>query len=214
MDSACAVKIMPPGWVIMPDPDADILKILAAGNPRRQHQALTLLMERHLQAIKSLAWYMVRDEMMAEDIAQEVFIRAWKQAPTWKTGGESGGAKFSTWLYRVAKNLCYDHLRKRTEIYSDALPEPVDETPNAQEGLLAREAQTAQKARIEVALLKLPARQLMAITLCHYQNKSQNEAADILEINVRAYESLLARGRQNLRLQLKAHKKDIIGDLS
>ncbi|PHR92384.1 MAG: RNA polymerase sigma-70 factor [Robiginitomaculum sp.] len=206
----CFGNALHSGSNVVLDPDADILKRLAAGDARRQHQALSTLMERHLQAIKSLAWYMVRDEMIAEDITQEVFIRAWKQAPKW----ESGGAKFSTWLYRVAKNLCYDHLRKRTEIYSDALPEPVDETPNAQEGLLAREAHAAQKTRIEAALLKLPARQLMAITLCHYQNKSQNEAAAILEVNVRAYESLLARGRQNLRLQLKAHKKDIIGDLS
>lgn len=183
----------------MLDPDADILDRLARGDTR----ALADLMARHLSAIKSLTWYMVGDEMMAEDIAQETFIRAWKHAPNW----QSGQAKFSTWLHRVAKNLCFDHLRKRKDIYSDKVPERADETPSAQEQMITSETRAHQKQEIDAALAKLPERQHMAVILCHYQNKSQTEAADILEINVRAYESLLARGRRNLRLHLKQHRQ-------
>lgn len=186
----------------MTDPDHDILQALAAGD----HSALGLLMERHLHALKCLAWHMLGDEMMAEDITQDVFIKAWKQAPTW----QSGNAKFSTWLHRVTKNLCYDRLRKKREVHLEVVPEIVDTASLADAAMITQDTDTSQKTLIERALRKLPERQHMAIVLCHYQNKSQKEAASIMEINPRAYESLLARARQNLRQQLKPHKKSII----
>lgn len=186
------------------DPDADILLRLARGHP----DALSQLMDRHLAAIKSSALYMLGDEMMAEDIAQEVFLRAWKQAPKW----QSGQAKFSTWLYRVTKNLCYDCLRKKTEIHTDTVPEMVDERPEALQTLTACEQHNTQKTKIEQALDTLPERQRMAITLCHYRDMSQLEAADIMEIGVRAYESLLARARKNLREQLSQHKTELLDE--
>jgi len=184
------------------DPDADILLELARGNAA----ALAQLMDRHLAAIKSAAWHMLGDEMMAEDIAQEVFLRAWKQAPNW----QPGQAKFSTWLHRVAKNLCYDRLRKKKEIYPDTVPDMVDDSPQAAQTLEMRQNHNVQKSRIETALAELPERQRMAITLCHYRELSQIEAADIMEIGVRAYESLLARARKNLREQLQNHKSELL----
>ncbi|PHS35098.1 MAG: RNA polymerase sigma-70 factor [Robiginitomaculum sp.] len=184
------------------DPDADILLKLARG----QSSALGELMDRHLAAIKSCAWHMVGDEMIAEDIAQEVFIKAWKQAPNWQVGK----AKFSTWLYRVTKNLCYDRLRKKTEIYPEILPDMVDDGPLANKMIELKQTSTAQKSRVEQAMTQLPERQRMAITLCHYRELPQIEAAEIMEIGVRAYESLLARGRKNLRAQLQRHKQELL----
>ncbi len=184
------------------DPDADILLKLARG----QSSALDELMNRHLAAIKSCAWHMVGDEMMAEDIAQDVFIKAWKQAPSW----QEGRAKFSTWLYRVTKNMCYDRLRKKTEIYPEILPDMVDERLLANQVIEQDQTRKAQKTRVERAMAHLPKRQRLAITLCHYRELSQIEAADIMEIGVRAYESLLARGRKNLRKQLLRHKPEIL----
>ncbi len=184
------------------DPDADVLIALASGDPG----ALETLMQRHLGAIKSLAWHMMGDEMIAEDIAQDVFIKAWQHGPKW----QAGNAKFSTWLYRVAKNLCYDRLRKKTEIYSDNLPDIADKTPNARRTIIEQEAQHIQNRYIQKAFAALPARQMMAITLCHYQNKSQKEAAEIMVISPRAYESLLARARRNLRKQLAELKKELL----
>ncbi|MBL4853918.1 MAG: RNA polymerase sigma factor [Robiginitomaculum sp.] len=184
------------------DPDADILQGLASG----QSSALGTLMDRHLAAIKSCAWHMVGDEMIAEDIAQEVFIKAWKQAPNW----QPGRAKFSTWLYRVTKNLCYDRLRKKTEIYPEIIPDMIDERPLANQVVELRQTSTAQKTKIDRAMAQLPDRQRMAITLCHYRELSQIEAAEIMEIRVRAYESLLARGRKSLREQLKRHKRELL----
>jgi len=184
------------------DPDADIVLRLANG----QASALGELMDRHLAAIKSSARYMLGDEMMAEDIAQDVFLRAWKQAPNW----QPGRAKFSTWMHRVAKNLCYDRLRKKTETYPETVPEMVDAEPIASQMIENTQEHRAQKSKIEHAMAQLPDRQRMAITLCHYRELSQIEAADIMEIGVRAYESLLARGRKNLRGQLERHKKELL----
>jgi len=193
---------LPSKGIVRPDPDADILLALARG----QSRALGILMDRHLLSIKSVAWHMLGDEMMAEDIAQEVFLRAWKQAPNW----QSGQAKFSTWLYRVAKNLCYDRLRKKQEVYPEVLPDMLDEAPEAAQSLEASQNHNTQKTKIEHAMKNLPKRQRMAIVLCHYRELSQIEAADIMEISVRAYESLLARGRKNLKQQLLPHKSELL----
>ena len=187
------------------DPDADVLKALAQGDA----QALNVLMQRHLGAIKSVAWHMLGDEMRAEDIAQEVFLRAWKQAPNW----QSGQAKFSTWMHRVAKNLCYDVLRKKTETLSDTIPEMADVAPVAPQVILAQEAEENRHGKLAAALEKLPERQRMAITLCHYQDMSQVEAAAIMDVGVRAYESLLARARRNLRGFLATHKEELLNDM-
>ena len=191
------------------DPDADILLALGQGSQTEKSQALATLMDRHLKSIKSLAWHMMGDEMIAEDIAQETFLKAWKQAEKW----EPGRAKFSTWLHRVTKNACFDQLRKKREIYSDNVPELQDETPNAAQNMMTQETDITQKHHIDQALRKLPERQLAAITLCHYENKSQSEAAEILEIGVRAYVSLLARARRNLRDELSAFKTELIGQM-
>jgi len=147
--------------------------------------------------------------MIAEDIAQETFLKAWNQAERW----EPGRAKFSTWLHRVAKNACLDRLRKKTEVYSDTIPEMMDDAPNAAQIMMTIETEQTQKDHVNMALQKLPERQLAAITLCHYENKSQSEAAEILEIGVRAYESLLARARRNLRDELSAYKPELIGQM-
>ena len=189
----------------MLDPDADIITALAKG----ESHALDMLMARHLHAIKSLAWHMLGDEMIAEDIAQEVFIKAWKHAPRW----QSGTAKFSTWLHRVAKNLCYDSLRKRQDILVEKLPDTVDASPNAIDNIVHREISTAQNTYIHTAIATLPKRQRMAITLCHFRDMSQKQAATIMEISVHSYESLLARGRENLRKSLKPYKTKILNDM-
>ena len=191
------------------DPDADILVALAQGSQSEKSQALATLMDRHLGSIKSLAWHMMGDEMTAEDIAQETFLKAWNQADRW----EPGRAKFSTWLHRVTKNACLDRLRKKKEIYSDTVPEMQDGAPNAAQVMMTNETEQTQKEHVNMALQRLPDRQLAAITLCHFENKSQSEAAAILEIGVRAYESLLARARRNLRDELSAYKTELIGQM-
>ncbi len=86
-------------------------------------------------------------------MAQETFLRAWKQARSWKPGG----AKFDTWLHRVALNLCYDRLRKRRETPTDQPPEQVDTGPAPDAGLLGATSRGGS-SRPWAALAAAPAR--------------------------------------------------------
>jgi RNA polymerase sigma-70 factor (ECF subfamily) len=137
---------------------------------------------------------MLGDRMEAEDVAQEVFVRIWKQATRWR----EGEAKFDTWIHRVALNLCYDRLRGRREDPRDDMPDEVDPVAPPDARLEAR----ARDERVREALAALPARQREALVLSYYQEMSNTDAAALMGVTVDALESLLARARRNLRAQL------------
>lgn len=172
------------------DPDEALLARVAEGDPA----AVRALVGRKLPRLMSLAQRMLGDAAEAEDVAQEAFVRVWKQAPKW----QSGRARFDTWLHRVALNLCYDRLRRRREIPTDTPPEQVDPGPPPDRGLEAR----ATAGRVSAALAALPDRQREAIVLCHYQELGNIEAAAVMGVTVEALESLLGRGRRALRAAL------------
>ena len=150
-----------------------------------------------------VCYKMLGERSAAEDAAQETFLRLWKHAGRWR----SKGAKFETWLYRVAMNICLDRLRKRgREAPEEAAPEQVDQALRADAALMADE----RRAKVEEAIAELPKRQRMAITLCHYQELSNIEAAEIMEASVEAVESLLARARRSLRDKLLPSKDELM----
>ena len=104
----------------------------------------------------------------------------------------------STWIGRIAINLCYDRMRKRREVLTDTPPDRPDISAD-QEAELSR-SQTAQKIR--AALVNLPDRQKRALELVHFQEMSNIEAAEIMSVSVDALESLLSRGRRKLKALL------------
>jgi len=169
------------------DPDAELVERVGRGDPA----AVQALMARKLSRMLALARRMLGDPVEAEDVAQEVFLRAWKQARVWKPGA----GKFDTWMHRVALNLCYDRLRRRREEPMAEPPEQVDPARSAEAGLIA----IATSERVRVAVEALPERQRTALILCHYQELSNIEAAELLGVSVEAVESLLSRGRRALR---------------
>jgi RNA polymerase sigma-70 factor (ECF subfamily) len=172
------------------DPDEDL--VIRVG--RGESAAVRALVARKLPRLLALARRLLADQAEAEDVAQEVFIRTWRQAPNWRTGE----ARFDTWMHRVALNLCYDRLRRRREEPTAELPEQVDPGPAPDRGLLADETGT----RVAAAMAALPARQREAITLCHYQELSNIDAAALMGISIEALESLLSRARRALRAAL------------
>jgi RNA polymerase sigma-70 factor, ECF subfamily len=172
------------------DPDAELVARVGA----RDAGAVRTLVLSKLPRLLALATRMLGDRMEAEDVAQEAFVRIWKQAPHWRTGE----ARFDTWLHRVALNLCYDRLRGRREEPAETLPDEADPaaTPD-----LRIEARTRDE-RVRAALAALPVRQREALVLTYYQELSNLEAAGLMGISVDALESLLARARRTLRAQL------------
>lgn len=176
------------------DPDAELLVQVGRQDPA----AVRSLVARKLPRLLALAMRMLGDRMEAEDVAQEVFVRIWKQASRWR----EGDAKFDTWMHRVALNLCYDRLRGRRE---DPREDPHDGMPDAVDPAATPDAQLEARARherVRAALAGLPARQREALVLTYYQEMSNFDAAALMGITVDALESLLARARRTLRAQL------------
>ena len=173
------------------DGDDDLLRRVAGGDPAAV-RALTL---QKLPRILALAGRMLGDTALAEDIAQEAFVRVWRQAPRWKPGR----ARFDTWLHRVTLNLCYDHLRRRPERPVGEPPDQVDDGPAPDHGLMVRD--TARD--VQAALARLPGRQREAIMLVYFQDLPNREAAEVMRLSVDALESLVHRARQALRTALQ-----------
>ena len=173
----------------------DVLLVrFAAGD----QSAARKLAERHTGRVLAVATRMLNNPTEAEDVAQEALLRAWKNAADWRPGE----AKFSTWLHKVAVNLCYDRLRKRRTKPLEDAPEPVDDRASAQATMEAGD----RVAILQAAMMELPERQRAAIQLSHYEEKSNPETAEILEISVEAVESLLSRGRRALRKALEGQR--------
>ena len=178
------------------DPDEDLVRRAGRGDTAAA-QALVAL---KLPRAYALAFRMLGSREAAEDVAQEAMLRAWKQAPRWTPGK----ARFDTWLHRVTLNLCYDRLRRRREVLTAEPPDSADPAPSADRMLVARDL----SAQVQAALSDLPERQREALVLCHFQELSNLEAADLMGVSVEALESLLSRARRGLRARLAEHRAD------
>src|SRR5262249_18319361 len=158
---------------------------------RGDNGAYRRMVERYLPGVTRFAARLLSSPSEGEDVAQETFLRLWTEAARW-----TPRAQPKTWLYRVARNLCIDRLRKRRA------PADVERLSAAERpsGLLMRKQTSLE---VERALESLPERQRAAITLVHYEGMDSGEACEVLEVGVEALESLLARGRRSLREQLR-----------
>lgn len=170
--------------------DETLLDLYGQGDPAAA-RALTL---RLTPRVLGYAARLLADRAEAEDVTQEAMLRLWKLAPDWR----SGEAKVSTWLYRVVSNLCTDRLRRVRGVDIDAVPEPEDNQPAADERL----QQATRMAALDKALATLPDRQREAVVLRHIEGLSNPEIAEILDISIEAVESLTARGKRALAAAL------------
>lgn len=168
--------------------DDDKLMVLVAA---RDADAFRTVIERHAARAHRIGWRMLGDGTEAEDVAQEAMLRLWEQAGRWQAGGPG----IAAWLNRVAANLCLDRLRRRRFASNEPVPERVDESAPADAQM---DAEWMRKRAMD-AVQALPDRQRAAIVLTYYEDCSNLVAAEILGLNIKAFESLLLRARQALK---------------
>jgi len=167
---------------------------LMAGVARGEMAALGELVRRHQDKALALAFRMLRRWDLAEDVAQEAFLRVHRAAPRY-----SPDAKFTTWLYRIVVNLCLDHQRRAGRApaaLGDDASEPAAE-PSPDPLVRAERA-----ARVQQALDALPERQRTAVILHRYEGLSHREVAEAMNASAKAVESLLVRAYARLREEL------------
>jgi RNA polymerase sigma-70 factor (ECF subfamily) len=177
--------------------DAALMRLAGRGDQR----AFQRLMQRHLAQTVRLAGRMLGSDLHAEDAAQEAFVRVWRHAPAWRDE-ETAGARFTTWLYKIVLRLCIDQKRKNRFVPLDDAFDAPDASPGAEAGLEAAE----KGKRIRQILQDLPERQRAALVLTFYEELSNQEAARVMGVSVKALESLLVRARRTLREKLKEER--------
>ena len=181
-----------PAVVPVAERDDALMACLAA----RDAQAMRTVISLYGERAHRIAWRMLGDAAEAEDVAQEAMLKLWQQADGWSAGGQGIGP----WLARVTANLCIDRMRRIRPVTGVELPERADETPLADEQF----DEARIRALTQAAMQALPDRQRAAIVLTYWQECSNQEAAEALDMNIKAFESLLLRARAALREALQA----------
>jgi RNA polymerase sigma-70 factor, ECF subfamily len=181
--------------------DAGLLEAAAGGS----HAAFSEIVSRHFQPVYRLVWRMTGGAADSEDLAQDAFVKLWKNPAQLREGAALRG-----WLMRVASNAVIDASRKPRNSALDGLPEPADPQARTDAGLDRAEAARLIDARIAA----LPERQRLALSLVYFEGLSNIEAAAVMEASVEAVESLLSRARRSLKESLSAEWRELIGGLT
>ncbi len=186
-----------------PDPDAELMLRVKDGDV----QAFESLVDKYKQPIINLIYRMLHDLEEAEDLAQNVFVRAYQSANRYEVS-----AKFSTWLFTIARRLCLNELRRRSRHPAESLEASQDDehaprqyrdakTFSPPDQFLHRELEQ----KIQEALDELPEKQRLAILMCRADEHSYDEIAKSLDCSVSATKSLIHRGRETLKEKLKPY---------
>lgn len=187
--------------------ERELISEIRDGNSRQYR----LLVAKYQQMIFRVCRGFVDQREDAEDLVQEVFIKAYYALDSF-----DGRAAFSTWLYRIAVNTCLNHQRKAGHGKLFVLLDKL----SAKDTLSARTKSDASPdagrimevddhaAAIKKALAKLPEKQQTAFVLSKFEELPQQEIALIMETSVGAVEQLLQRAKQNLRSALAAYYQE------
>ena len=183
------------------DLDYALMSRIGAGD----HEAFRQLVERHQHAVVGTVAKMLGNIHDAEDIAQQVFLRIWRNARRYRPD-----AKFTTWLFTITRNLVFNETRRRSrkkEVSADEREESahhvIEDSPEYRpdQELLQNELREA----VDQAIAALPETQRMAVILRRYEQLPYEEIATVLKLSVPAVKSLLFRARTTLRESLAAY---------
>jgi len=164
-------------------------------------QAFASLVKRYETKVFRLAYSFLRNREVSDDLAQEVFIKAYFGLPRFKFKSE-----FGTWLYRIAINQIKDYLRKEKRKMKEISLEAIKETPFVQnEESLRKEKERVEDRQRDLVLnclRTLPQKYQIILTLRDMQGFSYEEISRILKISIGTVDSRLYRARQMLRKKL------------
>lgn len=161
------------------------------------------LVSRYRKPVFSICYRMIRQREEAEDLAQEVFIKAYRNLRQFNPEH-----KFSSWILKIATNTTIDALRKK-KLDTMPLEEEIEthrEDVSAEKSFLQEEA----RQEIETAIGRLPQEYRMVVLLYHQQGKSYQDIADILEIPLSMVKNRLFRARKILKAELKNLKEEML----
>jgi len=204
-----------PAWSEAPGEPTESEQELIARCLDGDLEAFDRLVAMHQTLIFNLAYRMTASREDAADLTQEAFIRAYHALPRFR-----GGSAFSTWLYRIATNVCLDHIKKCRRQWSKTVPayiqtadedelnvleEVGDSSMDPKEVLERRERQEA----VQRAIATLPEHQRAVLVLYDIQGQSYEEVAQILGISIGTVKSRLNRARLALKNRLEAIREQI-----
>lgn len=163
---------------------------------RGERTAFDQLVIRYHELAYGLAYRMVQQTELAEDIVQDCFIKVWQQAGQWQP--EQG--KFSTWLYQIVRNQSLDVLRSAAHRYNEPLT--AEDELEAPQQIANAFAHQQQQAQFQQALSLLKIDQRTAIALVYQTGLSNKTAAQVMDLQLKAFESLLGRAKSRLKQTL------------
>jgi RNA polymerase sigma-70 factor (ECF subfamily) len=175
------------------EPDAQLMLRLRAG----EQSCFADLLARHRKGVVSFIYRMVRNQAVAEDLAQEAFLRVYRSRATYEPT-----AKFTTWLYRIATHVTLNWIRDHGK---DSKTDPIEETarlgdpsPTAEQVLVSN----ARRRQVREAVAALPEKQRAAVLMHKYEEMDYSQIAKSLQCSTSAVKSLLFRAYETLRQRL------------
>jgi RNA polymerase sigma-70 factor, ECF subfamily len=187
------------------DPDAALMLRVREGD----RSAFETLVDKYKQPVVNLVARTINDPTEAEDIAQHVFVQVFKAAHRYEVT-----AKFSTWLFTIARNLSLNEIRRRSrhpassldETFADDDEHPIRQAPDIRtSGPTETLLQGELEAKVEEAIAELPEKQRTALLMCRHEEFSYEEIARVVGCSLSATKSLIHRARETLKQRLKPY---------
>jgi len=178
-------------------------------------EAFDRLFVKHMRGIVNFAYRFVRNREIAEEMAQEIFLKVYENAAGYKIK-----ARFTSWLYRIATNVCLNEIRKpqfrvpHQSLHTSPFDGENDEDRKLEYGTTAGPDQIFEQRDlsriIRQALQQLPEKQRIAFILNKYQELSYSEVAGVLDVSEKAVKSLIHRAKEALAERLKPFSAELL----
>ena len=173
--------------------DEELLALIQDGS----QQAFSVLVQRHTERFYRLAYRYLQSKEATEDVVQDAFVKLWEDPGRWQAERSN---KFTTWFYRVVVNLCLDWQKRKKPLELGDQELPIADHRQTPDVAMLH----AEKQRIlEKEIAALPERQRTALNLCFDEGLSNQEAAEVMGLKLKALQSLVMRAKTTLKERLK-----------